>query len=287
MKTYLMAAALAVVLVSAGCQRLRQTGDNVKGKCYSYKTCLATADDAMAVNDYERAIETYKAACGRAKGEDLGICNDKLAGAFFARGKFFKEQKKCREAIDDYSEAVKLDSNYADAYLGRGDCYQINKDYTHATDDFSKVISINDSNENVAAALTGRAIIYMEKGETDIARNDMKMAIKLDPRSAGRFNEMMSSMVREKSSLDDYPIDETPPVNETNGAATGTFEIPDTGESAPPDANAMPPEAPKKTTPKNTEPAAPKKPAPAPAEKSSPAPKEETPPPPVEPTDVP
>ena len=46
-----------------------------------------------------------------------------LAGAYFKRGVAYHSLKQYDRAIDDYSQAIRLDPNYAFAYNNRGNAY--------------------------------------------------------------------------------------------------------------------------------------------------------------------
>jgi tetratricopeptide (TPR) repeat protein len=54
------------------------------------------------------------------------------AGAHYILGELARREEKCDEAIPLFSEAVKLDANFAEAYLGKGLCLVTLKKYEEA-----------------------------------------------------------------------------------------------------------------------------------------------------------
>lgn len=54
------------------------------------------------------------------------------AGAHYILGELARRDEKCDEALPQYSEAAKLDSNFAEAYLGKGVCLVTLKKYEEA-----------------------------------------------------------------------------------------------------------------------------------------------------------
>jgi tetratricopeptide (TPR) repeat protein len=54
------------------------------------------------------------------------------AGAHYILGELARRDDKCDEAIPQFSEAVKLDANFAEAYLGKGLCLVTLKKYEDA-----------------------------------------------------------------------------------------------------------------------------------------------------------
>jgi tetratricopeptide (TPR) repeat protein len=54
------------------------------------------------------------------------------AGAHYILGELARRNEKCEEAIPQFSEAIKFDSNFAEAYLGKGLCLVSLKKYEEA-----------------------------------------------------------------------------------------------------------------------------------------------------------
>jgi tetratricopeptide (TPR) repeat protein len=81
------------------------------------------------------------------------------------------------DAIDFYSEAIKLDSVFIKAYVNRGNVYSDLKEPEKAISDFTFAIELNPDDE---IAFTNRASEYFDTGEFQNAINDLDEAIKLN-----------------------------------------------------------------------------------------------------------
>ncbi|GHT85531.1 hypothetical protein FACS1894137_09920 [Spirochaetia bacterium] len=87
-------------------------------------------------------------------------------------------------AIADYTEAIRLDPNYANAYYNRGVAYENKKDYDRAIGDYTQAIRINP---NYAVAYNNRGGVYVDKKDYDRAIADYTEAIRLDPNYANAY----------------------------------------------------------------------------------------------------
>jgi len=106
------------------------------------------------------------------------------AQAAFERGNKHYEIKNYNKAIEEYSEAIRLDPNNAKAYANRGFAYQMKSQYDKAFNDYSEAIRFDQNN---AWVYTKRGMIYNYKQWYDKAINDFNEAIRLDPNSAEAY----------------------------------------------------------------------------------------------------
>jgi len=67
----------------------------------------------------------------------------KLAGLYDNRGVEYRKIGQYDRAIADYSEAIRLDPNYAKAFNNRGDAYRDKGEYDRATADYNQAIGLN------------------------------------------------------------------------------------------------------------------------------------------------
>jgi tetratricopeptide (TPR) repeat protein len=119
---------------------------------------------------------------GRADAQTLGS-----AEAYTNRGYAYCEEGAFDRAIADFTQAIKLDPNYAMAYAYRGTAYAAKGDNDRAIADLTQFIRLNP---NTAEGYIGRAGAYFYKGDRTRARADVSKALELDPN-----NEMALSLL--------------------------------------------------------------------------------------------
>lgn len=81
-------------------------------------------------------------------------------------------------ALEEYSEALRLNPEYADAYYNRASVLDDMGDLAGAIADYDKAIALNPGH---AMAYGNRAFVYKKLGETEKARADAARALELDP----------------------------------------------------------------------------------------------------------
>ncbi|TWS94705.1 tetratricopeptide repeat protein [Reyranella sp. CPCC 100927] len=87
-------------------------------------------------------------------------------------------------AIDEYTQAIRLQPASALAFYNRGDAYSSMGDYDRAIQDFTQALTLQS---DFAMAFNGRGVAYDGKGDTDQAIRDYDQAIKLKPDYAEAF----------------------------------------------------------------------------------------------------
>jgi Flp pilus assembly protein TadD len=100
-----------------------------------------TADDY-----YNRGIDRYKNGDLDGAIEDFtnaSKLNSRDPKIFNNRGIALKTKGEIDKAIADYDKAIKLNSHYAKAYDNRGNARKINGDYNGAIEDYNKAIELD------------------------------------------------------------------------------------------------------------------------------------------------
>ena len=90
------------------------------------------------------------------------------------------------EAIEEYSEAIKLFPKYAAAYNGRGQSYAKRNEWNEALEDFNNAIGLNP---NEVDFYLGRAMMHFMLSDDNLALADYNTVIHIAPKSAKAYNE--------------------------------------------------------------------------------------------------
>lgn len=85
---------------------------------------------------------------------------------------------KFKKQVDQYSEAIRADSDNATNYYHRGRAHQYLKEYDQAIADFSDAIRLSPQNSQFYLA---RAAVHMLMKKPVLARDDVKSAQSVDP----------------------------------------------------------------------------------------------------------
>jgi tetratricopeptide (TPR) repeat protein len=140
----------------------------------------AAADDAdtcaTAVGDDAIAACTRAISSGRL--HDHG-----LAAEYYNRGITYGTERDYDHAIADYTEAIRLDPQYADAFGNRANAYRDKHDLDRALADYGEALRIRPG----ANDYYNRGNAYYLKEDYDRAIADYTEAIRLDPNFARAY----------------------------------------------------------------------------------------------------
>jgi len=106
------------------------------------------------------------------------------------RGTAYAHKGDYDRAIADYTQTLSLDPNNAVAYNNRGGVYNDKGDYDRAIADFNQAIKLNP---HYAMPHTNRGNAYTMKGDLDKAIADYTQAIQLDPNYATTYSNRGSA----------------------------------------------------------------------------------------------
>lgn len=96
----------------------------------------------------------------------------------YEKGNKFLEEQKYEEAIQEYTEAVKLDSSFLDAFAKRSIAKEKSRDLWGSMEDLVRSNLVDTTN---AEQILFRAQLYQEEGKNKDAIKDYSRAIKLSP----------------------------------------------------------------------------------------------------------
>jgi tetratricopeptide (TPR) repeat protein len=114
------------------------------------------------------------------------------------------EAKDFDEAIRFFSQAIRLNPDFAQAYHNRGTAYSDKGDPLKAIKDYTKAIRLKP---DLAAAYSHRGGVYVDIGELKKAIRDCNYAIHLDPTLASAYNNRGAAYHGKgdiKSAINDY-----------------------------------------------------------------------------------
>ncbi len=132
---------------------------------------------------------------------DVLIKNDKVIVAWYNRGNALKADNKFSEAINDYTQTIKLDNGHVGAINNRGLTRQELKDYRGAISDFSLA---HKTDSNHYQSVNNRGFIMEQLGKNDSAILDYELAMKINksyPDPWYNMGTLMGKMGRLKESI--------------------------------------------------------------------------------------
>jgi tetratricopeptide (TPR) repeat protein len=186
-------------------QALRHSDDNVnkeliygsRGFAYQQK-----GEINKAIEDYESylriepnktyiksLLETLK---GQSKGQSAGQqaqankgskgqSAEQQAQAAYERGEAAFEKQNWDKAITEFTEVIKLFSNYPAAYVYRGSALMHKSDYDRALADFNTALRESEDPEMQALIYGNRGTVYSQKGERSKAIENYEASLYINP----------------------------------------------------------------------------------------------------------
>jgi tetratricopeptide (TPR) repeat protein len=146
------------------------------------------AESAMEEQDHDRAIEHYFLCL---EAEELP--QNVQAHVFFNLGNAYSAKGNHYQAIEDYSEALRLDPSHGWAYNNRCWSRGLLRQSTQALGDCDEALKLLPDQPEI---LDSRALAYWQLGEQDKAREDLARAYAIEPsfptpdERFGQFEEM-------------------------------------------------------------------------------------------------
>lgn len=107
--------------------------------------------------------------------------NDNLAAAYINRGAAYNETDQNDRSVEDYDRSIRLNApSAADAWYGRGHANSDRNQKDVAIQDYTRAIGMKPQ----ANYFISRAILYLEKRQMDLGRQDLDQALRLEPNNA-------------------------------------------------------------------------------------------------------
>jgi len=122
---------------------------------------------------YEKAISSYSS----------NNCND-MAVAFLNSGKIKLDAKDYKNAIEDFTNGIKLNNEIDQLYIKRAECYKALKQIDKAINDYNKALK---STKDSSTVYTLRGIALNAQQNFQLAFEDFTAAIKFNPNAYDAF----------------------------------------------------------------------------------------------------
>lgn len=145
-------------------------------RAYSNHICSTTTNLTFdnTIRDFSEAIRFHVETAE--KGQTLNYLG-LIALLYNCRGNYLSYQGKMDEAQKAYDRALELLPDHATIYNNRANHKCLRKDYAGAEEDYGKAIKLEPN----PYFYVGRAMMYLEKGETAKASRDIQKAYAMDP----------------------------------------------------------------------------------------------------------
>jgi tetratricopeptide (TPR) repeat protein len=103
------------------------------------------------------------------------ILNSKCFECYYNRAQTYEKLSKNKEAINDYTSAIKLNSSYSNAYCNRGNVKYAIKDIIGAVSDYTEALKYNP--EKPEEVRHNRGMCYMELKQYDKGKVDFEFFV--------------------------------------------------------------------------------------------------------------
>ena len=184
---------LQVVVAAAQDPKDARQCDGKAAPDLQIENCTAAIDaNSFAGNDLallfnNRGLAYYaKRDIGRAIADftEATRLDPDFAHGYANRALAHKARGELEPAITDYDQAIRLDPSYAFAFTGRGIAYAATKNDTQAIADFTSAITLDAKDVD---AFKGRALAYYDSQDFDHAILDFTAAANLTPGDVAIF----------------------------------------------------------------------------------------------------
>lgn len=137
------------------------------------------------LKQYDRALKLFAQALAIPQTN-----KSRQAYLYFQRGETYSRLRKLPEALQDYSQAIKINSALTDAYFMRGLTYRVLNKPKEAIADFTTVISHASKPQadaaqasfasSLSSAYEQRAMLYRQIGNKELAERDKEAQLKFE-----------------------------------------------------------------------------------------------------------
>ncbi len=130
--------------------------------------------------------------------------NAQSAKEYFIQGKIHYNNARYEKAIEQFNQAIAIDSSDANYFLQRGFCKGLVHEYESAIEDFTRAYQLDPANK---FALVSRGSAKSKLGRHQEAIDDFNRAISIDPDYAEAYNNRgfaFKALGNQKAACDDW-----------------------------------------------------------------------------------
>lgn len=124
------------------------------------------------------------------------------ASVYVKRGDIYRVMGNLESAMDDYDQAIAINSREFSAYSNRGSLHIANKNWVAAITDFDQAIMINP---DYAYSYWSRGYAYHMTGDYDQAATDFEHFLILEPNATGTIREYIDSFLNRYKAEQETP----------------------------------------------------------------------------------
>jgi lipoprotein NlpI len=145
--------------------------------------CAQTQQQLQCMNKNNLySIEQRISACTAVVQSDRNQTNVEIS--YFYRGNAYSDKADYDRAIEDYTQAIRLNPKDTHALFNRGNTYRVKRDFDHSIADYDQMIRLDPRQFE---AFNNRGVAHYLKGDYDRAIEDCNEAIRLNPQFANPY----------------------------------------------------------------------------------------------------
>ncbi|MEI6681618.1 MAG: tetratricopeptide repeat protein [Bacteroidota bacterium] len=135
---------------------------------------------------------------------DQAIRAEPSSKAYTNRGVLYQKAGQKDNALQMFTEAIKLNKAEKDALINRGDLYFADKNYSLAIADYNECLAVYPGEQQ---SIQNRGAAYAATGKTGLALEDMNLALKLNPASKNGYANralLEQALNKNQAAIDDF-----------------------------------------------------------------------------------
>lgn len=151
----------------------------------------------------------------------LNVLFAQTAVDYYNQGTIYLNQGDYDRAITAFTQAIRLNPNYAEAYNNRGLAYNYKNDYDRAIADYTQSIRLNPNNWQ---SYSGRGYAYSRTGDYDRTIADYEASLRINPNHANTTAQLNENLVLRAAERDRITVSTNEVEQQINQLRTKTAQ---------------------------------------------------------------